>query len=74
MRSLCTWVPSYVTLKLVNGMQKCTIMNNDQLKSFRLFDVSMVFIEPRDVTGCVEIGHIAFVLVLTLVTLNVPKH
>ena len=42
-----------------------------------------VFIKPRDdtcfpihndVTGTLEIGHLAFVLELTLVTLNIPNH
>ena len=82
-------MPSNVKLKLVNGMHKCKIMNNDPLTSFRLFDVGhsmwayTVFIEQtddtacyssnNDVTGSEDIGHPVLILVLTLVTLNVPK-
>ena len=49
-----------------------------------LFCAYTVFTEPRDdtafyssnndITGSVEIGHLPFVLVLTLMPLNVPKH
>ena len=40
--SLHTWVPSHVALNLVNGMQKCTKTNIEQLTSFTLFDVGIL--------------------------------
>ena len=69
-------------------MQKCIIMKVEQLTSIRLVDMGLLClygpIEPRDdticllsnndVTGTVGTGNLAFVLVLMLVTLNVPNH
>ena len=34
-------MPPHVALKLVHGMQKCTIMNNEQLMSFGLSNVGL---------------------------------
>ena len=76
-------MPSHVVLKLVHGMQKCTIMNKMQLTSFRLFSVDLLCLYGiyrtkrrchvlfEHFTGTVEMGLLAFVLLLTLVTLNV---
>ena len=67
-------------------MKKCTMVNNDQLTSLRLFDVGLFVLKRylsnqetsyssiNDVTNSVEIGHLAFVLVLTLVKSNAQKH
>ena len=35
-------MPSLVALKLAHGMQKCTIMNNEQLTSFGLLNVGLL--------------------------------
>ena len=35
-------MPSHVALKLAHGMQKCTIMNNEQLTSFGLLNLSLL--------------------------------
>ena len=35
-------MPSHVALKLAHEMQKCTIMNNEQLTSFGLFNVGLL--------------------------------
>ena len=73
---------------MINEVQKCIITNVKQLTSFRLFDVGLLCLYGYDgterrhdmlfsnygVTGTVETGHLAFVLVLTLVMLNVPDH
>ena len=64
-------MPSRVTLKLVNGMHKGKIMNNDSLTSLcGPFCAYTVFIEPaddttcyssnNDVTGSEDIGYLAF--------------
>ena len=69
-------MPSHVAVKLAHGMQKCTIMTNEQLTSFGLLNVGFyaytVFIVPRDDTACfssnsdvtctVELGLLTFLM------------
>ena len=80
-------MPSQVALKLVQECKKCTIMNTEQLTSFGLFNMDILclyvigvpindttcFSSNSDVKDILEMGLLAFVLLLTLVTLNVPN-
>ena len=49
------WVPYHDALKVGNGMQKCTIINAEQITSFLLFYVGLLCL--NGITACVLINN-----------------